>query len=235
MTSDAPDLRQMIEARGRVEERPHDTSRETSSSVRYLPARSAPLGTRWPHARSSRFCVAASTLPSPHAGTPAPSAALGVCRRPAAPPILCANAWLFCWNACHWARAIADLPADRPAAGRRGGCPVAAGPSRLRGCVCTLGAGCRMTEADTCRKFVVPKLQAAGWETDPHSIAEQRTITDGRIVPGRQGLHPQAAQARRLSAPLHARFPARRGRGQGRLQDPADGLQQAKEYARCSA
>ena len=40
-----------------------------------------------------------------------------------------------------------------------------------------------MNEADTCRKFVVPKLQAVGWEHDPHSIAEQRTITDGRIVP----------------------------------------------------
>lgn len=31
-------------------------------------------------------------------------------------------------------------------------------------------------EADTCRKFVVPKLQAAGWDDEPHSIAEQRTI-----------------------------------------------------------
>src|SRR6266852_3584658 len=40
-----------------------------------------------------------------------------------------------------------------------------------------------LTEADTCRKFVVPKLQAAGWDNEPHSIAEQRTITDGRIVP----------------------------------------------------
>ena len=40
-----------------------------------------------------------------------------------------------------------------------------------------------LSEADTCRKFVVPKLLAAGWDSDPHSIAEQRTITDGRIVP----------------------------------------------------
>src|SRR5437870_10700641 len=39
------------------------------------------------------------------------------------------------------------------------------------------------TEADTCRKFVVPKLQAAGWDNEPYSIAERRTITDGRIVP----------------------------------------------------
>jgi type I restriction enzyme R subunit len=43
------------------------------------------------------------------------------------------------------------------------------------------------TEADTCRKFVVPKLQAAGWDSEPHSIAEQRTITDGRVVPVGKG------------------------------------------------
>jgi len=42
-------------------------------------------------------------------------------------------------------------------------------------------------EADTCRKLVVPKLQAAGWDNEPSSIAEQRTITDGRIVPRGQG------------------------------------------------
>jgi hypothetical protein len=29
------------------------------------------------------------------------------------------------------------------------------------------------TEADTCRKFLVPKLLAAGWDTDPYSIAER--------------------------------------------------------------
>src|SRR3981081_2667107 len=38
-------------------------------------------------------------------------------------------------------------------------------------------------EADTCRTFVVPKLQASGWDADPHRIAEQRTFTDGRIFP----------------------------------------------------
>lgn len=40
-----------------------------------------------------------------------------------------------------------------------------------------------LSEADTCRKYVVPKLQVAGWDEDPHSIAEQRSITDRRIVP----------------------------------------------------
>ena len=43
------------------------------------------------------------------------------------------------------------------------------------------------SEADTRRQFVVPKLQAAGWDTEPCSIAEQRTVTDGRIVPRGQG------------------------------------------------
>ncbi|MET4029525.1 MULTISPECIES: hypothetical protein [unclassified Bradyrhizobium] len=34
------------------------------------------------------------------------------------------------------------------------------------------------TEADTCRKFVFPRLQTAGWEGAPHVINEQRTFTD---------------------------------------------------------
>ena len=38
------------------------------------------------------------------------------------------------------------------------------------------------TEADTCRTLNTPKHQAAGLENEPHSIAEQRTFTDGRIV-----------------------------------------------------
>ena len=31
------------------------------------------------------------------------------------------------------------------------------------------------------------ELQAAGWDGEPHSIAEQRTITDGRVVPVGKG------------------------------------------------
>ena len=43
-------------------------------------------------------------------------------------------------------------------------------------------------EADTCRRYVVPKLQAAGWEDEPHRINEQVYFTDGRIVAaGRRG------------------------------------------------
>jgi type I restriction enzyme, R subunit len=39
-----------------------------------------------------------------------------------------------------------------------------------------------MTEADTCHRFVVPLLQAAGWDNEPHFIAEQRYFTTGHIV-----------------------------------------------------
>ena len=39
-----------------------------------------------------------------------------------------------------------------------------------------------MTEADTCRKYVLPKLIQAGWDNAPHSFTKQKTFTDGRIV-----------------------------------------------------
>jgi type I restriction enzyme, R subunit len=37
-----------------------------------------------------------------------------------------------------------------------------------------------ITEADTCRRYVVPELKQAGW-TD-NQISEQKTITDGKII-----------------------------------------------------
>lgn len=36
-----------------------------------------------------------------------------------------------------------------------------------------------MTEADTCRTYVVPKLHAVDWSDE--QIREQVTFTDGRI------------------------------------------------------
>jgi type I restriction enzyme, R subunit len=37
-----------------------------------------------------------------------------------------------------------------------------------------------LTEADTCRRYVLPKLYAAAWTDD--QISEQKSFTDGRIV-----------------------------------------------------
>ena len=39
-----------------------------------------------------------------------------------------------------------------------------------------------LKKADTCHRFVVAKLQVAGWDDEPHAIREQVTFTDGWIV-----------------------------------------------------
>lgn len=39
-----------------------------------------------------------------------------------------------------------------------------------------------MSEAETCTKYVVPKLRAAGWDQEPASILEQRAFDAGRVV-----------------------------------------------------
>jgi len=33
-------------------------------------------------------------------------------------------------------------------------------------------------EADTCRTLVLPKLVAAGWDSEPHRVNEQATFKD---------------------------------------------------------
>jgi type I restriction enzyme R subunit len=87
------------------------------------------------------------------------------------------------------------------------------------------------TEADTCRKFVVPKLQAAGWDSDPHSIAEQRSFTDGRIVV--RGNKAERKNKKRADYLLRYTrdFPIAVTEAKAEYKKAADGLQQAKEYA----
>jgi type I restriction enzyme R subunit len=87
------------------------------------------------------------------------------------------------------------------------------------------------TEADTCRKFVVPKLQAAGWDSDPHSIAEQRSFTDGRIVV--RGSKAERKKTKRADYLLRYTrdFPIAVTEAKAEYKKAADGLQQAKEYA----
>jgi len=87
------------------------------------------------------------------------------------------------------------------------------------------------TEADTCRKFVVPKLKAAGWDNEPYSIAEQRTITDGRIVPvGKSFIR---RPPKRVDYLLRYRrdFPLAVVEAKSEYNTAAQGLQQAKQYA----
>jgi hypothetical protein len=87
------------------------------------------------------------------------------------------------------------------------------------------------TEADTCRKFVVPKLQASGWDSDPHSIAEQRSFTDGRIVV--RGNKAERKRGKRADYLLRYTrdFPIAVTEAKAEYKKAADGLQQAKDYA----
>jgi len=87
------------------------------------------------------------------------------------------------------------------------------------------------TEADTCRTLITPKLQAAGWEDDPHSIAERRAFTDGRII-----VHGSAATRRpgkRADYILRYTrdFSIAVVEAKSEDESAATGLQQAKDYA----
>lgn len=88
-----------------------------------------------------------------------------------------------------------------------------------------------MNEADTCRKLVVPRLQEAGWEDEPHSIAEQRTITDGRIVPVGKGFIRKPPKRVDYLLRYRRDFPLAVVEAKASYKMAADGMQQAKEYA----
>jgi type I restriction enzyme R subunit len=88
-----------------------------------------------------------------------------------------------------------------------------------------------LNEADTCRRYIVPKLQAAGWDDEPHRINEQVTFTDGRIiVSGRQG---RRRPGKRADYILRYRpdMPMAVVEAKPSYATSGQGLQQAKEYA----
>lgn len=88
-----------------------------------------------------------------------------------------------------------------------------------------------LTEADTCRKFILPKLVDAGWDTEPHSFTEQRTFTDGRIIVSsgkiRRGKQKRADYLLRYTRD----FPIAVVEAKANYKSAGDGLRQAKEYA----
>ena len=85
------------------------------------------------------------------------------------------------------------------------------------------------TEADTCRQFVLPRLYKAGWDDD--QISEQRTFTDGRIVPA--GSRVRRLRQKRADYLLcYARdLTLAVVEAKAEYATAGDGLQQAKEYA----
>ncbi len=88
-----------------------------------------------------------------------------------------------------------------------------------------------LSEADTSRKFIIPKLQAVGWEDDPHSIAEQRSITDGRIIPAGKRFIRRPPRRVDFLLRYERNFPLAVVEAKAAWKSAGDGMQQAKDYA----
>ena len=86
-------------------------------------------------------------------------------------------------------------------------------------------------EADTCRKYVLPKLIDAGWDNDPHSFTEQRTFTDGRIVVSGDKVHRRPQKRADYLLRYTRDFPIAVVEAKAEYKITGDGLQQAKDYA----
>lgn len=88
-----------------------------------------------------------------------------------------------------------------------------------------------LNEADTCRIYVTPKLQAVGWDAPPHSLAEQRVFTDGRVltVSGK----PRRGEKKRTDYLLHYTRDFMMAVVEAKSEGEAvgTGMQQAKDYA----
>jgi type I restriction enzyme R subunit len=88
-----------------------------------------------------------------------------------------------------------------------------------------------MNEADTCRGLVVPKLQAAGWEAEPHRINAQVTFTDGRIVVAGRKARRRPGKRADYILRFSPDMPIALVEAKPEYKTPGDALQQAKQYA----
>ena len=86
-----------------------------------------------------------------------------------------------------------------------------------------------ITEADTCRKYVLPTLYEAGWSDE--QISEQKTFTDGRIVVVGNKVQRKKPKRADYLLKISKNFPIAVIEAKAAYKKPGDGLQQAKEYA----
>lgn len=86
-----------------------------------------------------------------------------------------------------------------------------------------------ITEADTCRKYVLPKLYDADWTDD--QISEQKYFTDGRIVPVGKGHIRKPGKRADYLLRYRPDFPITVVEAKAAYKKPGDGMQQAIEYA----
>lgn len=86
-----------------------------------------------------------------------------------------------------------------------------------------------ITEADTCRKYVLLKLYATGWNDD--QISEQKTFTDGRIVVVGENCYRKKQKRADYLLKFRRDFNIAVIEAKPAYKSSGDGLQQAKEYA----
>jgi type I restriction enzyme R subunit len=93
----------------------------------------------------------------------------------------------------------------------------------------TIHINCNDSEADTCRKEVLPKLYESGWTDD--LILQERTFTDGKIIVA--GRKAKRKKKKRFDYLLRysQNFPIAIVEAKSKYKNAADGMQQAKEYA----
>lgn len=84
-------------------------------------------------------------------------------------------------------------------------------------------------EADTCRRYVLPKLYAAKWSDD--QISEQKYFTDGRILVFRHQCKRKKGKKTDYILKYRRDFPIAVVEAKADYKTPGDGIQQAKEYA----
>jgi type I restriction enzyme R subunit len=88
-----------------------------------------------------------------------------------------------------------------------------------------------LNEADTCREYVLPSLDAAGWRKPPHSLHEQHAFTDGRIlITGNRTARGERKRADYLLRYTRD-FPIAVVEAKDESHTAGAGLAQAKEYA----
>ncbi len=88
-----------------------------------------------------------------------------------------------------------------------------------------------ISEADTCRKYVLPKLVQAGWDEEPCSFTEQKTFTDGRIVVIGEKVKRRPQKRADYLLRYTRDFTIAVVEAKAEYKTPGQGMQQAKDYA----
>ena len=86
-------------------------------------------------------------------------------------------------------------------------------------------------EQDTRTKFILPKLDEAGWNDPPHFFTEERSFTDGRIVVLEGVAHRREPKVADYILRYRPDIPIAVVEAKRYSKHKAEGLQQAKKYA----